>query len=85
MCGTPVIASPVGAVPEIVDHGVTGFLPADERSWISAIRRVDTLDRRAIGRIAEQRFSSRRMAENYLRIYESTLAGEVCLGKRLAP
>jgi glycosyltransferase involved in cell wall biosynthesis len=85
MCGTPVIASPVGAVPEIVDHGVTGFLAADERSWISAIRRVDTLDRRAIGRIAEQRFSSRRMAENYLRIYESTLAGEVCLGKRLAP
>lgn len=77
MCGTPVIASPLGAVPEVVEEGVAGFLAGDDDSWIDALRRIDELDRTVIRKDAERRFSSRRMAEDYLRVYASAVAGDV--------
>jgi glycosyltransferase involved in cell wall biosynthesis len=75
MCGTPVIARPVGAVPEIVDDGVTGFLVDDEESWGKATRQLDELDRHVIRQVAERRFSARRMAHDYLRVYASAVGG----------
>jgi glycosyltransferase involved in cell wall biosynthesis len=68
-CGTPVIAFPRGAVPEIIEDGVNGFIVADEMEAISAVGRLGQLSRAGVRARFMQRFTSRRMAEDYLRIY----------------
>ena len=68
-CGTPVIAFRHGSVPEIVEDGVTGFVVDNEDEAVAAVTRLDRLDRRRIRARFEQRFSARRMALDYLRIY----------------
>jgi glycosyltransferase involved in cell wall biosynthesis len=71
-CGTPVIAFPCGSVPEIVEDGVTGFV-VEPDAGLSAIQRIGSLDRRSVRRRFEQRFTARRMAEDYVRIYEKLI------------
>ena len=73
-CGTPVIAFPSGSVPEVIDHGMTGFV-VDPHQAPSAIEAVGTLDRREVRARFEQRFTARRVAQDYLRIYESAVMG----------
>jgi glycosyltransferase involved in cell wall biosynthesis len=68
-CGTPVIAFRSGSVPEVVDHGITGFVVSDEEEAIQAIGRLAELDRRRVRAQFERRFTSRRMAEEYLNHY----------------
>jgi len=68
-CGTPVIAWPHGSVPEVVEPGRTGFLVHDVGSAADAVEAVGTLSRAAIRARFQARFSSRRMASEYLRIY----------------
>jgi glycosyltransferase involved in cell wall biosynthesis len=68
-CGTPVIAFRSGSVPEVVDHGITGFVVSDEEEAIQAIKRIGELDRRRIRAQFERRFTSQRMAEEYLKQY----------------
>src|SRR6201987_704610 len=68
-CGTPVIAYNRGSVPEIVDDGLTGFIVEDEISAVAAVDRLGSLDRGAIRRHFEQRFTARRMALDYLEAY----------------
>ncbi|MBR1250075.1 glycosyltransferase family 4 protein [Bradyrhizobium sp. AUGA SZCCT0169] len=68
-CGTPVIAFRSGSVPEVVDHGITGFVVSNEEEAIEAIGRLGELDRRRIRAQFESRFTSRRMAEEYLKHY----------------
>jgi glycosyltransferase involved in cell wall biosynthesis len=70
-CGTPVIAWRRGSVPEIVDHGVTGFIVENETQAIESISALDRLDRQNIRRVFEQRFSARRMAQEYLHCFEN--------------
>jgi glycosyltransferase involved in cell wall biosynthesis len=72
-CGTPVIAFRAGSVPEIVENGITGFV-VDPDKASTAIYRVASLDRRKVRERFEQRFTGRRMAEDYLRSYEQVLA-----------
>lgn len=72
-CGTPVIAFGRGSVPEIVEDGVTGFIVETENDASSAIKRLPELDRRRIRAAFEQRFTARRMAENYVRQYQLLL------------
>lgn len=72
-CGTPVIAHPRGAAPEIVEHGRTGFLCADEDAMVAAVDRVADLDRLDCRAAAEQRFDRHRMAADYVRVYEQAL------------
>ncbi len=69
-CGTPVIAFPVGALPEIVQDGVTGFLVHDTEAMASAILRAHEIDPEACRRVARARFSVQTMADAYLRLYE---------------
>ena len=69
-CGTPVIAFRSGSVPEIVDDGLTGFIVEGEEQAVEAIRRLGELDRRKIRARFEQRFTAKRMAEDYLQHYE---------------
>jgi glycosyltransferase involved in cell wall biosynthesis len=68
-CGTPVIAFRNGSVPEVVDDGVTGFVVADEDEAVAATKRLKRLDRARIRAVFERRFTARRMAEDYLKIY----------------
>lgn len=68
-CGTPVVAFRNGSVPEVMEEGVTGYTVNDMHAAIEAARRVGQLDRARIREVFEQRFTSTRMAEDYLRIY----------------
>lgn len=68
-CGTPVIAYNRGSVAEVIEEGLTGFVVEDEAGVLAAIERLDTLDRGAIRRGFERRFTSRRMADDYLAVY----------------
>ena len=77
LAGCPVIASPRGAAPEIVENGRTGFLAEGAAEMASALRRVTRLDRLAIQARARERFSASRMAERYLSVYRSVLADRV--------
>ena len=68
-CGTPVIAWDCGAVREVVEDGVTGFIVRSEDEAVAAVARLPGLDRAAIRRRFEQRFSARAMAERYVALY----------------
>jgi glycosyltransferase involved in cell wall biosynthesis len=70
-CGTPVIAFKTGSVPEVVDDGVTGFVVSSEEEANQAIARLGELDRQRVRAHFEKRFTARRMAEEYLRHYET--------------
>src|SRR2546428_9018415 len=61
-CGTPVIAYGCGSAPEVIDHGVTGFIVQSEEEAIAAVGAVGALDRREVRRRFERRFSSTAMA-----------------------
>jgi glycosyltransferase involved in cell wall biosynthesis len=69
-CGTPVIAFPTGALPEIVEDGVTGFLVCDTDAMASAIGRAHEIDPEACRRVARARFSEQVMTGAYLRLYQ---------------
>jgi glycosyltransferase involved in cell wall biosynthesis len=73
-CGTPVIAYNHGSVPEIIDDGVTGFIVEDEMSAIAAVRHLPTLSRAGVRATFEERFTARRMAEDYVSVYRSLSA-----------
>ncbi len=72
-CGTPVIAYNRGSVPEVIDHGLTGFIVPDEAAAVAAIGSLDKLDRRAVRAQFDRRFTARRMAEDYLDVYEELI------------
>jgi len=72
-CGTPVLAFRCGSVPEIIDDGVTGRIVSTVDEAMRALSEVLSLDRQAVRRRFEQRFSAERMAKDYVRLYRSML------------
>ena len=70
-CGTPVIAFNRGSVTEIIDDGLTGFIVEDETSAVADVCRLSELNRDAIRKQFETRFTARRMALDYLAAYRS--------------
>ncbi len=72
--GTPVIAYRAGALPDIVEHGVTGWLVDDVAGMAEAIRRVDAIDPAACRAAALARFSQTRMIEDYMQLYRQLAA-----------
>ncbi len=70
-CGTPVIAFNRGSVPEIIEDGLTGFVVEDINGAIGAVDRLGQLSRERIRRRFEERFTARRMAQDYLAVYRS--------------
>ena len=73
-CGTPVIAFPSGALPEIIEHGRTGFLVKDEHEMAEAIRAAGSLDAQACLEAARSRFPLERMVQRYFEMYERVAA-----------
>lgn len=71
-CGTPVIAYRRGSMPELIEHGISGFLVDSEAEAVAAARRLASLDRKPIRAHAE-RFSSARMVDAYLTAYQAML------------
>ena len=69
-CGTPVIATPFGAVPEVVEDGVTGFVVPDADAMLKAIARLDEISPEACRAHVEARFSTAVMTDGYERVYE---------------
>jgi glycosyltransferase involved in cell wall biosynthesis len=72
-CGTPVIAANRGSMPELIDHGVTGFLVDSVDAAVAAIARVGEIDRAACRAAVAARFTVDRMADRYLDLYRSLL------------
>lgn len=72
-CGTPIIASRKGSVPEVVEQGVTGFIVEDVEQAVRAVEQVPFLSRKRCREIFEERFTSKRMTADYLEIYQKLL------------
>ena len=75
-CGTPTIAFKCGSVPEVVAHGVSGFVVEDMEGAVDATEKAGLLDRSVVRRDFETRFSASRMAEDYVKLYESMLGAK---------
>ena len=75
-CGTPVIAFDRGSMPEIIRDGETGYIVADIEGAIRAVAAVRTIDRSVCRADVERRFTSTRMARDYVRVYQEILNGE---------
>ncbi len=73
-CGTPVIATRRGAVPEVVDHGRSGIIVDDYREMVAAIAEADRIEPEECRRAAEDHFSTGRMVADYVAVYEELLA-----------
>jgi glycosyltransferase involved in cell wall biosynthesis len=72
--GTPVIARRAGALPEIVDHGLTGFLVDDVHEARFAVREVANVDRTLVRHTVLERFSAERMVDEYESAYRQLAA-----------
>jgi glycosyltransferase involved in cell wall biosynthesis len=71
--GTPVIGLRRGSVPEIIDEGITGFVIDSSDEALAVLPQVLKLDRRAVRRRFEERFSVQRMARDYVALYDKAL------------
>ncbi len=73
-CGTPVIGTRRGAVPEVVVDGITGFVGETVDDFVSAILRLSTIDRAACRARVERLYSDRAIVDGYLKLYEEMIA-----------
>jgi glycosyltransferase involved in cell wall biosynthesis len=72
-CGTPVIAWNRGSVPEVIDHGVTGYIVDSEEEALAAVGNIERIDRRTVRAVFERRFAARTMARSYQDLYARLL------------
>ena len=73
-CASPVVAFDRGSVREVIDHGVTGWIVGGTEEASRAVKPVIQLDRKTVRRRFEQRFTARRMADDYVRLYQQVIA-----------
>jgi glycosyltransferase involved in cell wall biosynthesis len=85
-CGTPVIAYGLGSIPELIDDGVTGYVVDSIDAAVRAVEQIPGLDRSLIRHVFEERFSDRRMCNDYVAIYRKVRANaqEFLLGETLS-
>ena len=73
-CGTPVLAYRQGSIPEVIDHGVTGYICDNIAEMAQAVAGLPLIDRQRCRDVFEKRFTVERMAKDYLNLYESMVA-----------
>jgi glycosyltransferase involved in cell wall biosynthesis len=78
-CGTPVLAYRRGAIPEIIDNGVTGFVSENLSEMAEAVGRLGEIDRRRCRDAFEERFTVDRMARNYVALYKRIIEDRIAL------
>jgi glycosyltransferase involved in cell wall biosynthesis len=76
-CATPVLAFDRGSVREVIDQGVTGCIVANVQEAIQAVRWASQLDRKAVRRRFDQRFTARRRTDDYVRLYRALLGQRI--------
>ncbi|QBQ56162.1 glycosyltransferase family 4 protein [Nitrosococcus wardiae] len=76
-CGTPVIAYRRGSVPEVLQDGETGFIVENLDEALTAVERIGQISRLRCRQVFEKRFSTRRMAKDYLEVYQAILEAPV--------
>lgn len=74
-CGTPVIAFNRGSMPELITSGINGFLVRDVDGAIEAVEKVESLRREACRRTVEAQFTSERMVDEYISVYQEIFRG----------
>ena len=72
-CGTPVVAYPLGSVPEIIEEGRSGCIVGSREAAIAAVGKIDDIDRVAVRQCFDQRFTVERMTAGYIQLYEKLL------------
>jgi len=72
-CGTPVIAFRSGSVPEVIEDGVTGFIVDGIDDAAKAVGKLHTIERAGVRRRFDERWTSRRMAQDYVGVYQSLI------------
>ncbi|HYZ24863.1 MAG TPA: glycosyltransferase, partial [Rhodopila sp.] len=82
-CGTPVIAFRCGSVPEVIEHGVSGFIVENTDQAVEAVRHVAELNRLLARRAFDQRFTAEAMAGRYLEIYRDLPGTRTAMSARL--
>lgn len=78
-CGTPIISFGRGSIPEVLEHGTSGFIVDTVEEAIVAVQRIASLDRATVRAQFERRFTAERMARDYLKVYGEQLAGGAAL------
>jgi glycosyltransferase involved in cell wall biosynthesis len=78
-CGTPVIAWNCGSVPEVVEHGVTGYIVESEDEALAALSNIERIDRHTVRAVFERRFAARTMAHCYADLYARLLTSRPLL------
>ena len=76
-CGTPVLAYRQGSIPEIIDHGVTGYICDNINELAQAVAGIPLIDRKQCREIFERRFTVERMVRDYLALYERVAASHL--------
>lgn len=81
-CGTPVIAVARGSMPELIQHGVDGFLVNGTDAAVEAVRAISSLDRSKVRRTVEDRFSHDRMVDEYIAVYQRVVELRATVSRR---
>lgn len=75
-CGTPVVTFKKGSAPEVIAHGITGFVVETMEGFIAAVEHIDEISPQACRERAENMFTARSMVDNYERVYMKVLGRE---------
>lgn len=73
-CGTPTVAFSKGSMPELIEHGKNGFLVANVKEALAALKKIPQIDRGFCRKTVEEKFAVEIMVENYIKVYQNIIS-----------